>query len=222
MATKPNVYPEFSTSIDDDGVGTITNPTSGQKNAQPPSVVGYSTTEGFQLQQFVPRQILNHLFGLADRWFKWLDELTDSNEVRITTQEANHSTGNCVLKLYLESAPSIESDVTVYWSRSGGAVTFRLPKISLPSTTPGGTNIALDYVSGDRPPQPVEGEASSTVSIKRGANDVDTGIYWGDSATANRMFLLAYYSTGSLSNLFGYQQDESFNTGTVSVTYLTE
>lgn len=73
MTTRPNVFPEFCTSIDDDGVGTITNPNSGQKNAQPPSVVGYSVNEGFGLQQFVPRQILNHLSGLTDKWLKYLD-----------------------------------------------------------------------------------------------------------------------------------------------------
>lgn len=74
MAIKPNVYPNFCTSIDEDGVGTITDPTSNQKNAQPPSDIGYSVSEGVKLQQFLPRQLINHLFGLINNWVKWFDE----------------------------------------------------------------------------------------------------------------------------------------------------
>jgi hypothetical protein len=73
MADKPNVYPDFCTDIDDDGVGTVTDPNSGQKNAQPPTVLNYSVTEGLKLEQFFPRQLLNHLFGIINKWVKFFD-----------------------------------------------------------------------------------------------------------------------------------------------------
>lgn len=99
MVTKPNVYPEFSTSIDDDGIGTITDPVSGQQNAQPPIAIGYSVAEGVKLQQFIPRQLFNHLAGLTNNWIKWLHQETLALVTSLENQRYYSASyyGNCFL-----------------------------------------------------------------------------------------------------------------------------
>lgn len=147
MATKPNVYPEFCTDIDDDGVGTVTDPNSGQQNAQPPSVVGYSVSEGFKLEQFAPRQILNHLFGLSNKWLKWLDQYVQDLEARITTNENDiegiYTAGTVRLQLFAhepnaDTSEDIGTPIDASYTIYSGFINLEIPM----STT--GNGAAID------------------------------------------------------------------------------
>lgn len=148
MATKPNVYPEFSTSIDDDGIGTITDPVSGQKNAQPPSAIGYSVIEGVKLLQFLPRQLLNHLFGLADKWIKWLDQ---------EMSKINPSVGTVFVQAFTQNSIAVNgggvvtigSETEVPYSIISGFITLYLPVFETPNRGAEGEGEAVGYYFTD-------------------------------------------------------------------------
>jgi len=143
MATKPNVYPEFSTSIDADGIGTITDPVSGQQNAQPPAAQGYSVIEGLKLVDFISRQLFNHLLGLANNWIKWLDqEMSKINPsvgtvfVQAFTQNEVGSGGGVV---------TIGAEVEVPYSILSGFINLYLPVFVTPNRGAQGEGEAVGY-----------------------------------------------------------------------------
>lgn len=177
MITKPNRFPDYCTSIDDDGVGTITDPNSGQKNAQTPEALGEDKAEGLKLQAFIPRGLFNFLSGLTNKWLQYHDQEilsndadiaqntanigtntadiaqlrteVDDHEIRITALEDNPEfvTGTCVVDVNFGGPSGTTEQRTLKWSSNGVNTIFTFTDTSSPLAGDGTATTYIPNVS---------------------------------------------------------------------------